>query len=1060
MNKDTAIERFVKDEYELLLSNNYTVQKLRKSFSDRYGNQFGRIDSRDVVEPLVVHLSKHDISPENIEKYVETLPVFRGLTRAVERKLVALARKTDHTSGLKPEDKEIIRQLDALEAAKRIHSKQLESHASRELEKYHQRIEEVRLELERLPSILDEANIEEPIFDPAQEETQQWWERFYLKANPFPLREGLQEIDEDLYDEVIVKTKPFREVIDALNKNPKHLFHAGFLLAGDYGYGKTTFIDYLSYHLIHRNIVPILVTPSPKPFPDTGSYANDFHLTLRDKLRDELISISNENLSEVWHLDVIRQLKELMRRIQEHRREGIVVFLDDYHKHTSTYDYIFEFLGLQQLLKNDLMRAHLNVGFIVSGLPNWLIEVSRSEHLRGFLDNTPITMPEITPELVCDVFNQRIKALCFDETPRKIKPQFVVRLFKELNANQGYRYYLNAIVTQLSNNNFSIIDTPVEIEPQTLAKVRAELERDEAVRQSLHKLIHGSRFKSFTKEQVAKSLGLLIQTSLHGGITEVDRLFEENKFYFNLLREADLIQRRRKPSSDPVASFEWVIHSKLQEALDRVREHYKLGMNDYLLKLYAAKDYSPQPLTSVESSELLEVKRFFSREDLRLEKSELDSIETALRLFDGVLLADRSLPPKHDDINRGWTAFSYLSSALFEIDDSKRLFTEAGISDLKDQWYFHSVDDEVLTELLNRFDQYSSKKEIKVSGTLVLKQLEQVFPIIAQKLKTIIEDISDNTFHGLFTRNTQHSAEELGIFEQVRVAFASAINVDHYSYVKRITDYLELRLRLFLYATSVLAFGEHYDRVIPRGVHKYSKQNLESRLNSYQFHNEFNGLTRAQLQEIFLSGNEIKTMVGQHLNCGWTEADWKTFFKTFLVENIRTGHQQVQAFSHTDKTQYMNYCRRAEELTAAVNAFVRNILKLNSYLIHCGGDEFDPSNYFFRFVFGDKKALVDKVHSGEKVPSLLTSGAELGMLGPKTYESVITTLGHKIEGAIRHCLVEDLLEVEYITNNYNVSYVDFLHSLAFAYRVDKKIVVQPWFGSSILIREAARSPTR
>jgi hypothetical protein len=269
---------------------------------------------------------------------------------------------------------------------------------------------------------------------------------------------------------------------------------------------------------------------------------------------------------------------------------------------------------------------------------------------------------------------------------------------------------------------------------------------------------------------------------------------------------------------------------------------------------------------------------------------------------------------------------------------------------------------------------------------------------------------------------------------------------------------LELRLRLFLYVTSVLVFGEQYEKYIPAAMLKYSKQNLESRLNSYQFHNAFNGLTRAQLQEIFTTGNQIKNMVCQYLNCGWSESDWKTFFKTFVVENIRTGHQQLQAFSHVDKTQYMTYCRRAEELTAEINVSMRNILKLNSYLINCGEDEIsEPSNYFFRFVFGDRKGLSGKVFSHVNVPQLLAAGSALGTLQSDVYRSVLATLKHKIEGAVRGCLVEDLLDVEYLTNNYNVSYLDFFQSLAFAYWVDKKIVIQPWFGSSLLIKEAART---
>jgi hypothetical protein len=48
-------------------------------------------------------------------------------------------------------------------------------------------------------------------------------------------------------------------------------------------------------------------------------------------------------------------------------------------------------------------------------------------------------------------------------------------------------------------------------------------------------------------------------------------------------------------------------------------------------------------------------------------------------------------------------------------------------------------------------------------------------------------------------------------------------------------------------------------------------------------------------------------------------------------------------------------------------------------------------------------------------------------------------------------LTEDLLDIEYLRNHYDVSFVDFMCCLAFAAWVKKKIRVVPWFGTSIMI---------
>jgi hypothetical protein len=1061
MNKDQAIEQFVRENYKLLLDKNFSQQKFKQSFSERYGKQFRSVDQRDIVIPLVMFLKKSGVPGENIRKYISTLPIFRSISSNIGNQLRRIADGKDQAIGLNPEDMDIIRKFDAVEAVKKLYVKEIELEANKEAEEYYRRIQELRDEYASLPSVLDQEDIHEPTFDPQFEDTQQWWERFYLKTNPFPFgADGLAKIDESLYEEILVKTPPFQDILSALKKDPDCLFHTGFLLVGDYGYGKTTFIDYLNYYLIQKNILPIRITPS-KSFPDSSGYEDDFHINLRDKLQDELLKISNESINDLKDMAIVAQIKQLIRRVQSHRRDGIVIFLDDYHKRQSGFKDIYEFLGSQQILKNDLTRSGLNVGFIVSGTPEWHRHLSTDGQMRGFLDNRPIVLPLITPELVCEVFNQRIKAYCFDESPRRIRPEFVKRMFKVVEGHAGFRDYLTEIISQLSSNNLSIIDTPMEIDSSKLASIRTDLERDEVLRDSFQKLTQGSKFQSYTKEQIAKCLVLLIQTSIHDGITESDKLFEENKYYFKLLHEATLIQKRKRYADD-TSSFEWVLHSRLQKAIEIIKDKYRLSINDYLLKLYAWKGYASQPIVSEEQpSEISEFKRFFSRDDLNIPKAASDNIELALRLFDANLLVNPSVKPSAGQITHGWDAFSYLSDAFFEIDGSKKLFHDAGISELKDCWRFHWFDDEVLSELLYRFNDYDRKaSEKNTTGGLVWKQLKEVFPILAARLKNITEDISDETFGGLFSRNVQHTKAELEIFEQVREGYSSAINTDHYKYVKDVTDLLEIRFRVFLYATSILVFGGEYVNKIPGALQKYSTKNLEARPSTTLFNNAYSGLTRGQLRVIFAQGNPIKNLICKYIDCGWNSEDWENFFDAFVVENINASHQGMEKFTHLDKPRYLKYCRRAEELMCAVNIMVRNIIRNNSYLILCGNDQLDPGNYLFKFVFKpsdqQREEVRGKVFTATSMPKFLQDdNIEEGILEKGIYERVLRLLEHKVEGSPRNCLVEDLLEIEYIVNNYNVTYLDFIQSLAFAYYVDKKIVLQPWFGSSILVKRAA-----
>jgi hypothetical protein len=1059
--REQAIRSFVKDKFEFLLSKSFAQQKLRHEFHRRHGNKFGKLEPKDIVVPLVNLLKDTHVSPQNIKQYLETLPVFRNINSGLLLQLRQIAYEKDFSSGLKDEDLELIRKLDAIEAATALGAVKAGIEQNKTLEELNKKIQLAQSEYDSFPTVLDYEEVSEPEFDPDTEAVKQWWERFYLKENPFPQKDGLSQIDESLYEAVLVKTRPFRECLGSLKANQNHLFDAAFLLCGDSGYGKTTFIDYLSYYLIQIDILPVRIT-CDRGYVDSAGFLTAFDLQLREKLRTEFQIMSEEKIDRLAELSPHAQIQKLIELIANKSKIGVVVFLDDYHKYPSEFPQICEFLGQLQVLKNNLTRAKLRAGFVVSGTAAWNKRLLQDGHLRGFLDGTAIEMPEITPQLVCDVFNQRISAYCYEESSRKIKPEFVELIFKQMDGTAGYREYLNRIITELKKNNLSIIDTPIEIETDILSKIKAVIESDAALRDSFNKLIYGAKFKRYTAEQTAKCLELLIQTSIHEGVNEIDRLFDENKYYFNFLRECGLIQKRRRSASDSVDTFDWVIHSRLQKAAEAVREKFRLTINDYLLKIYAKRDYALlAAATPKQESELAEVIRFFERTDLnRIPQLALDKIRTALRVFDGILMAGDGKRPTDQHVNRGWDAFALLSEGFFEIDESRKLFNDAGISDVSERWYLHLFDDEMLLELLNRYEEFTRHPEDRArNASLVDKQLREVFPSLAEHLKIITEDLSDKTFFGLSCHLIHHNKAELNLFERVRDGYFSAVGSSHYDYIRVVTDYLELKLRKFFYAATSLIFGEKYQEQIPRALNRYAASNIDSRASFSTTENIFAGLTRGQLREIFDSGNSIKKFVCNFLNTGWISADWRTFLGEFVVANINSSHQQQDAYSPLNKELYLNYCRRAEELISSMNNLIRMTLRSHAYLIYGGGDRTQSENYLFKYSFQPIKTKSEGGPSRvlDELPDFLSNSLIAdNLLSEDVYRKVMNALLYRVQCARRNSLVEDLLEIEYISNCYSVSYQDFVHSLAFAYFVDKKIVIQPWFGSSVIIKEAAK----
>jgi hypothetical protein len=67
------------------------------------------------------------------------------------------------------------------------------------------------------------------------------------------------------------------------------------------------------------------------------------------------------------------------------------------------------------------------------------------------------------------------------------------------------------------------------------------------------------------------------------------------------------------------------------------------------------------------------------------------------------------------------------------------------------------------------------------------------------------------------------------------------------------------------------------------------------------------------------------------------------------------------------------------------------------------------------------------------------------------YKKVISNIRSKLGNAGSY--LEDLMNVDYITATYNISYCQFISTLSYATHIDKAVEVHPWHGSSVLIKK-------
>ncbi len=850
-----------------------------------------------------------------------------------------------------------------------------------------------------------------------------------------------------------MKTAPFARIQSSLRRDPDCLFNTGFLVTGDFGFGKTTFLDYLSFHVVQYNIVTIRIT-CPRLHVTPNGFADAFYSRLRNALVREATTVESAPLS-IPETDAEEQVAYLAAVVTSKKR-GILIILDDYHKHRTVTAQVFDFLGMLQILKDDFTRQNLNVGFVVAGLPEWEKQLPLNKQLSGFLDSPTVAMPEITPDEIANVFNQRIAAYCVDSHARTIQKEFIERVFAESGPAASYREYLDAIVGELEQDNFAIVDSPIAIGDSELEGIRKIIERDPEIASAIKRLRVESSFKRFTKQQVEKCLELLVQIGLRGGVSENDDLFMQNGFYFQRLNEVALIQKQRTLKTS--RNFLWALRKRLNDAVEEVQEKYKRSLSDYFLKLYVGERERVRAVATFESpASLKKLSAVLVRD---LPKATLASVQQAKGLYESLLIENPTLQQKRELASRASLTLQSLMKAVFQLDGTNRYFDAARIANVERRLTTHWLADEVITEAYRRFENINANSD-RTELEMAVKQGRDACDLLIDVIDEISRDIGDVERPFTFRhRASYHSIETLKIFAEVQKSYFSANPESHFRYVESVTDHLEKALRGFLYVTGTLVFGvPDYEQELPAEDRKYSIQNSKKRERYSIVSNVFDGLTRSQFRTILTGKGKLKSVIADHLELTWAPDDRDQFFNLFAEESIASSHKQLAVYSATDRARYVRYCVLSEQLLASINTFAKTMVSEHCVVVvdDIRKKSFQISDCLFRF--GAKphrrRDLPPSHQLGLDADFPFVDGDLIAEHSPSQsdLDKVRATLNATF--ASGDFVVEDLYDVEYLRNHYDVPFVELICCLTFLSWCDRTIRVIPWFGSSVLICPAS-----
>lgn len=448
-----------------------------------------------------------------------------------------------------------------------------------------QEIQKKLAEYESLPFVIDAKEFDEPIQVPIESDSETyepWWQQLHLKADPFPMTEGLRRIDSSSYESVVVKTPVFQRYLSFLERSPDEIFK-NTIFFGEFGSGKTTLFEYLKKALSAYKIYSIYVQLYSEK--DLQS----LKITFKEKMIEELHDILRENETDPSYIEsqnVDITLRALLNRLHEKfSPRGLVIFVDDLHKNREDYPVSLEFLSYLQIFTNEIVRriAFDNVAFFIAGALEWEPIIRTQPRYSGSLARRE-TIPDITEEEAWTMLNKRLDAFYPNpEVKRIVDKEFVSSVYRDLKSNKlelTFRNFIQRLVEEFKIGNFKVLTSdPVHIPPDVLQKVKSILEENLVLKERFRTLLDE---KLRTNENKNACLRLLLDIHLKKNVKEND-LESERLYYLQQLAQTRLVAKARDSKGD----FSWVACQELLERSKVISAEFSLSLEDYLLKIYA-----------------------------------------------------------------------------------------------------------------------------------------------------------------------------------------------------------------------------------------------------------------------------------------------------------------------------------------------------------------------------------------------------------------------------------------------------------------------------------------
>ena len=604
MDKKEVMKRYI-DKYIIKLTSPNTTKEVEKSLRTKFENENNlksnlRFSASDVAEEIAKHImNSRSLSKGEFVSELQKVPWVRTSIPEEKMKLIYDTNVSEESLFFKVED---LPKLNQEEYLKRIEEeygkramkkheeeiKRTEEEIKKVMDEYKKKREELekfQSELNKLPPDFQIQDLENQVvkvdLNKSELESTVWWSKLDLPANPFETNMGLTGFASDEYENVVVKTPLLKKYKSELSQNPEAFAGKTIMLIGDFGSGKTTIFQYLSYFSMSYDILPLnlILTPS-------DSVSN-----LNSQLLEELIAELSENFKRIKKFDprsdrpngiAMRYCADLLNELQSDIQHGFLVFIDGLHKGDAYVQQSLDFLKQIQNVLEYFSNHSIKIGFFISGSPLWDNELSKKPSLSGSIYRKD-TIPILTEDYAIEAIERRINLYHTNEpqgltVDRKSLQRAFVILGDRLRKVVTFRDFLDHIRERLEINEFEEVGISVKI----------HIETTDAVKASLKGTSIGAKYDSILREilpsiQVRLAFKRIMPVILREGISEKDQDFRNYLGVLRLLKKYDLIVQRK---SEDGYRFKWYFSDEFASSIVEVSKKLKISPTKVVISMF------------------------------------------------------------------------------------------------------------------------------------------------------------------------------------------------------------------------------------------------------------------------------------------------------------------------------------------------------------------------------------------------------------------------------------------------------------------------------------------